>query len=182
MGKLRLRRIEKPDIDPVFDCGNASINAKLKETSCYMDVLQYAYLYEIRIDDRLVGYYRLSFRIIDLDLLPEDLSEYYAEEPPVCTAIHLDFIAIASQWQEQKVGTYALKLVMDGIKDRLCSEWPVRLFTLEALQDKISWYQHLGFRLCRKEDAANIGKPTVLMFWDCLYDPQRLETYLDSWQ
>lgn len=181
MSNLTIKRIETPNIDPKFDCGNYSINSKLRQDSYYMDVLQHAYTYEIFYGKILVGYYMISFRTISLNLLPEDLSDYCAGSSNSCTSLHLDFIAIDSKMQKHSIGTNTLRYLIVDVTNNLCRVWPIRLITLEALTNKIDWYKKLGFSLFNEDNTtSNPDSPTAWMYLDCLQDPEKLYNYIES--
>ena len=62
MGRMSIKKIES-DISKSFDCGNSSINSLVYE-SYYPTILQHAYAFEVRVDERITGYFMCRFSTI----------------------------------------------------------------------------------------------------------------------
>ncbi len=82
-----------------FKCGNDSIEQQIKD-SYYITLLKQAYGYKILIDGKIVGYYMLYFKEIELELIGDIMGEdYESNMSQSYTAMHIRYLAIDSRVQ-----------------------------------------------------------------------------------
>lgn len=68
--------------------------------------------------------------------------------------------------QNHGIGSTILNSVIARVKE-LARDWPVRLFILEALRERVSWYLDKGFDALDSADLdGNSG--TVWMYFDLI--------------
>lgn len=173
-----------------FDCGNPSINRMIDQTyySCLLREAR-AYCVYFKVDDDqekkqdddrgiLVGTYSVSIGKLGLEDAVSQLADYYSREPPACAIVHLDYIAVNSEIQRKGIGTTILAYIVLQAR-ALYREWPVRLLVLDALREKVEWYQERGFAFVYQEDP-DPHSTTVKMYLDLMpeEDFQCLSEYI----
>ena len=176
MGKIFIKKIES-EISKSFDCGNSSINSLVHE-SYYPTILQHAYAFEVRNDTHIIGYFMYHFSTIELEICPEEISDYMTENFKKCSALHIEYIAVDKNYHGYGVGKSIINhIIVCGRK--LCETYPIRLITLDALKEKYEWYQSLGF-LAFDENDLNDSSPTIRMYIDCLLDKELVHNYIEG--
>lgn len=61
----------------------------------------------------------------------------------------------------------------------LALKWPIRLITLDAMQDKYKWYEKIGFKFFDRSKIDS-GDYTIPMYMDCLKDVKAVENYINN--
>lgn len=158
-----------------FCCANASIEEQIKD-SYFITLLKQAYGYQILIERQIVGYYMLYFKNIKLDVVNQILEEeYFSNMADFYIAMHIRYLAIDRKVQHQGIGTVVLKGIIAEIL-KLSKSYPIRIITIDALQEYYEWYQHIGFRELPGHGRDGIIVP---MFIDCMSkaDAESLQRY-----
>ena len=176
MGRMLIKKIES-DISKSFDCGNSSINSLVYE-SYYPTILQHAYAFEVRIDERIMGYFMCRFSTIEIETCPEEIADYMSDNFKSCASLHIEYIAIDKLYQGYGIGRSVMNHIIQWSK-RLCKMYPVRLITLDALKEKYGWYQDLGF-LAFDENDIDDSSPTIRMYIDCLLEKELVYNYIEK--
>ena len=174
MAKIEISKMKKEIPPMTIDCGNASINTLIAK-SYYPTILQHAYGYTICFDGKIIGAYMLKFVKIDLTDCPEEISDYVSDMCADCFSLHIKYIAVDKKYQRRGIGKYVLQYIVMGVRE-LCKNWPIRLITLDALKDKYSWYNSLGFLPFNEKDLDD-ENTTIKMYLDCLIDSEVVNTY-----
>lgn len=158
-----------------FTCGNNSIDRQVEE-SYYATLLKQAYGYQIKLDNKIVGYYMLYFKNINLQIVNDILEEEYDSNfVNYYIAAHIRYLAIDKQLQHKSLGTYVLKGLISEIL-RLSKSYPIRIITLDALLEYYDWYKSIGFRDIPGKEHDGI---TVAMYMDCMSaeEAEKLQVY-----
>lgn len=171
MNGLFIRKLkEDPDMKQ-FDCGNASINDKIRD-GYYSTLLKEGYAYEICLDGTTIGHYML--RIVPL----EYSSDYAIGDERTCfSAVKLEYLAIDRCYQRAGNGTAVLKYIVNAAK-KYSEQLPIRFLSLDALSEKTDWYINRGFQLYNPDDQGGEDH-TVQMYMD-FCDMDAVKTYCDS--
>lgn len=163
-----------------FKCGNGSIES-LIEQAYYENIVQHAYTYQFMYNGKLLGYYMILFRKIKLENtqnVDEDIELFggYSSTINYCTSVHIEFLAVDKQYQKQKIGTGVLKKIIQDIMN-LSIKFPIRLITIEALNELKTWYENIGFTVLK----SGYKEETTLMYIDCLSgnNKQKIEEYTE---
>lgn len=179
MGELVISKLHSDVQEGSFDCGNESIN-RLVYSSYYPTLLQHGYAFQVTSQDGgiLLGYYMIKFRNIKVIDCPSDISEYNSNLFNDCCALHISYIAVATEFQGHGIGSSILKIVVKTVLE-LSKKFPILLITIDALKEKYDWYKKLGFMPFREQEAAE-EKDKVSMYIDCIEDRQTVYNYCDS--
>lgn len=162
-----------------FDCANDSIETQV-EDSYYITLLKQAYAYKIVFDEIIVGYFMLHFKSIQLDSIDEiNGIDYQSNMQQEYTAMHIRYLAIDSVYQHKGIGTSALKLITGQIM-KLSEKYPIRLITIDAIEQYHNWYMEIGFR---DFPGIKFNGTTYPMFMDCMTKDERLllDRYCDDY-
>ena len=155
----------KDDLDlHQFDCNNSSINEQVKE-SLFTTLIKKGYAYKICLDDEVVGYYLISLASV------VNYSGTY-DPQKLCTAIKLDYLAIAKKYQGKGLGHKIIDYLVRYARD-ISHSLPVRYFTLDSLSGKERLYASCGFLHHEGGDSLS---PTTTMYIDCI-DEKAIEKY-----
>lgn len=175
---LQFKKVTQDIETQPFDCGVESINEYVKN-SYYPTIVQHAYAYSIMSHDKVLGYYQIMFREIELQDFPDDIADYDAGvKDGRISAVHIRYIAISEQYQKNKIGTSTLRAVIKNVID-LSDIWPIRVITIDARPDLVEWYQKEGFVKMQNNTIGQNGT-TEAMYFDCLRYPDELEHYLED--
>lgn len=178
MGTLRFKRVTRDVENCSFDCGVDSINEYVRN-SYYPMLVQHAYAYSIMCGNIVMGYYQVLFREIEIEDFPEEISDY---DPGLkenrISALHIRFIAIGTEYQNRRVGTSTLQIIIGAVVE-LASQWPVRVITIDARLDLVNWYKQMGFTEMEKNTSGQEGT-TVAMYFDCMRFSEEFEEYIES--
>lgn len=178
MAQLCIQQISGDVQSGYFTCGKKCID-EMVSASYYTTILQHAYAYEVLAgtNNTIVGYYMLMFKKIVLNDYPEKISDY-RELLDDCFSVHIKYIAVDKRYQGKKIGTYILGTIVKKTFE-LVKNWPVRLITLDSTPDNLKWYKSKGFAILNKQQEID-GDYTVEMYMDCLINPQKVDSYLES--
>lgn len=179
MGKLQFKRVSQAVEEHAFDCGMKSVNEYVRD-SYYPTITQQAYAYSIIAANRIVGYYQVMFREIELEGFPDDISEYYdcKLKDGKISAVHIRFIAVDEKFQRHKIGTSTLQTIIKDIEE-MSEKWPVRVVTTDARIDLIDWYEKQGFVRMQKNTIGQDGV-TIAMYFDCMKYSDELQEYVEN--
>ncbi len=175
MAELKFSRITK-DVEGIkFDCGVHSINEYIRQ-SYYPFIIQQAYTYSVKSDDKIIGFYQVMFREVVLDDFPDDIS--YSDsgiDDAKIVAVHIRFIAVDSRIHKKGIGTSILRVVIKRIKD-LSKEWPIRVITIDARKELVDWYTKEGFQMMEKNTVGQDGV-TDAMYYSLINYPKEIDEY-----
>lgn len=178
MSKLTYKFLQKEIKSGEFDCGVESIN-KYVVDSFFATLLQHGYAYQILYNnDIVVGYYMITFNHVKIEDCPETISEYTSGLSDFLYCVEIKYLAIASDYQNKKIGTNVLLTIIKSIKD-YALKFPIRLITIDARSDLVDWYKKMGFIEFPKNPNWQEGY-TTKMYIDCMIHEKELEEYLDS--
>lgn len=159
-----------------FDCGNPSINTLVEETY-YPYIVKQNKTYKVLFGDTRVALLSVSIVGVSLENSDAELAEYYAVTPSF-GAVKLNYIAVDKKVQGKKIGSVSMEYIIREAR-RLYNEWPVRLLILDAIRDKVGWYQKLGFDVLSQAELTGTS-PTVRMYIDLMPDKEKksLDAYV----
>ena len=119
------------------------------------------------------------FREIELDDFPSEIADYDPEiKDRKVSAVHIRYIAIDEKYQHNRIGTATIQTIIKNVK-MLAVNWPIRVITIDAREDLVTWYEKLGFRkmVCNTPGQNGV---TVSMFLDCMQHKEEFMEYIDS--
>ena len=178
MGKLQYRKVTEEVENTSFTCGVRSIDEYVRN-SYFPTVVQHAYGYSISGKGTILGYYMIMFREIELDDFPEEIADYDPEiKDRKISAVHIRYIAIDEKYQHKNIGTATIQTIIKEV-EILAEKWPIRVITIDAREDLVSWYEKLGFRKMVNNTPGQDGV-TVSMFFDCMQHKDTFVKYIDS--
>lgn len=178
MPTLQIRPIGIDSETVRFDCGNPSIEDRIKHTY-YASLLQEGYGYEIVANQQLIGYYMITFTMLNGDRIPVE-DQQYSSGVYQClryAAVEITYLAIDKRYQGKNIGTTVLKAIIKDVRS-WCHRLPIRFIMIDALKEKEKWYADRGFFTVNGDspDAGNCA--TVKMLIDCLCNQDGLNKYL----
>lgn len=178
MGNLQYRKVTREVENTSFTCGVPSIDEYVKN-SYYPTIVQQAYGYSISGRGIVLGYYMIMFREIELDDFPPEIADYDPEiKDRKVSAVYIRYIAIDEKYQHNRIGTAAIQTIIKSVK-MLAANWPIRVITIDAREDLVTWYEKLGFRKMVYNTPGQDGI-TVSMFLDCMQKKDEFMEYIDS--
>lgn len=178
MGEIDFIRVTRAVESQKFDCGVESINDYVRN-SYFPLIAQHAYAYNIVYKNISLGYIQYLFTDIELDYFPEDIAEINpCIKDDKLSALHIRFLAIDKEYQNRKLGTTALQIMIRDVED-MAEHWPVRLITIDARIDLVQWYEKLGFRKMCVNTVGQDGV-TVAMYFDCMRYSTELREYIEA--
>ena len=137
---LKLKK--ETDIDKSFTCGVDYIDRNIKD-SYYPYICRHEDVYFCKFNNEILGYSIISIREIcpnEIDLY----AEYFADSKSF-GVVYLNYIAIKETKQHNGYGTRFLCYMLKKIREH-SKILPIRFITLEALKDKVQWYEDKGFK------------------------------------
>ncbi|WP_455678286.1 GNAT family N-acetyltransferase [Sharpea azabuensis] len=159
-----------------FSCGNSSID-QLVANSFYPNQYRQIMAYKMSIQNIRVGFFSVSVQGISLEDTDTSVAEYYYDNPSFA-AVKLEYIAIDKRIQKRGIGTTALEyIVQEARKLYVC--WPIRLLILDAVRDKVSWYENRGFEPIDRADM-NSASATVPMYLDLMPEDEKTVIIAES--
>ena len=168
---MRIAQIKKEDTELTLDCGENDINNLIQ--SAYLATVQKQGLaFSAFIEDELVAQIMLTMTIIQ---------DPGRESIPNCDfpSIKIEYIAVASDWQRQGIGTHLMKAMVDHIRNQ-SSKLPIRFVFLESVQNKVGWYSKIGFSELGKDlKIRHRDDYTIPMCIDFI-DEEAVEEYLEE--
>lgn len=179
MPALQIRPISIDSERAAFDCGNPSIEERIKHTY-YASLLQEGYGYEIVASQHLVGYYMITLTVLNGGNIPIK-DRQYSSGVYQCLrypAVEITYLAIDKRYQKKNIGTTVLKAIIKNVRN-WCHQLPIRFIMIDALKEKVKWYTDLGFfAVNTSSDAGNCA--TVKMLIDCLCNEGELNQYVNE--
>lgn len=169
MGKINFTTLSAKEELAGFSCGNSSIDQLIAD-SFYPNQYRQIMAYKMSMCNRRVGFFSVSVTGISLENYDADVAEFYYNKPSFA-AVRLDYIAVDKRIQRHGIGTTTLEYIVQEAR-KLYIDWPVRLLILEAVQDKVGWYEERGFERINKEDMDKISS-TVAMYLDLMPDNEK---------
>lgn len=159
-----------------FDCGISTVN-DLVAASFYPHICKQRKVYKILVREAKVGFLSVSVSSISLAHSDAPVADNY-EDSPSFGAVKLDYIAVDQKVQKQRIGTTALKYIIQEARE-LYKFWPVRLLILDAIRERIDWYRALGFEAVSQTELKS-DSPTVQMYIDLMPESEKknLDTYV----
>lgn len=147
-----------------FNCANQSIEQQIRD-SYFITLLKQAYGHKIIIDDKVVGYYMLYFKGVQLDDINSIMGEEFESNmADYYMAMHIRYLAIDKKFQNKGIGTVVLRGIIAEIL-KLSQIYPIRIITIDALGEYYEWYKKIGFRDIPGIENNGITYP---MFMDCM--------------
>ena len=164
MAELRFYKVTKDVENIKFDCGIKSINEYIQQ-SYYPLIIQQAYTYSVQSGDKVVGFYQIMFREIELNDFPDEISDFSDSgiDENKIVAVHIRFIAVDNNLHHHKLGTNILRIVIESIK-KLSKEWPIRVVTIDAREELIGWYEQEGFKKMKNNTPGQDGVSEAMYF------------------
>lgn len=177
MAKLMFNKVTESVKETDFDCGIDSINEYIKE-SYFPSILQQCTTFEVKLDDKVLGYYQILFREIKMEMFPDDISDVTCEiKEDTISSVHIRFIAIDKKYQRKKIGTEIVRVIIKRVEE-LADFWPIRVITIDAINNLISWYEKEGFVKMKSNSEGQDGF-TCAMYFDCIKNRDELTDYLE---
>lgn len=177
MSNLTYRFLQSEIKDGEFDCGVESINQYVVR-SFLATLLQHGYAYQILYNEKVIGYYMITFNHIMLEDCPEAISDYTSGLNDFLYCLEIKYLAIDKVYQKKGIGTIVLPTIIKCIKD-YAVRFPIRLITIDARVDYIDWYKKMGFEELPINPKWQDGY-TKKMYIDCMIHQKELEEYIDS--
>ena len=137
-----------------FICSNKSLETYLKRNAYYENIMKFANTKIVTINGKIVAYFTIEFKNIEID--EEDIKETYP-------AIYLKCLATDKDYENKGIGTSLLKYITVQSQE-IANFIGCRCLLIDALADKVSWYQDRGFQYLDEEN--NEIDITVPMFID----------------
>lgn len=177
MAQVHIEKLGSDISEGMFNCGNPTINRQIQE-SYFPTILQHAYAYQVVISGRVVAYYMIKLRTVKLSDAPEEIKDYSSSLISDCGAVHIKYIAVATEYQKQSIGTNVLKAIIMQVS-RMCQQLPITILTLDALTDKYEWYKKNGFSAFNEKELEKCEN-TIPMYMNCILDMNAVYNYSDS--
>lgn len=119
----------------------------------------------------------LELTVINAISIPDDDQEFSSglHQNIRYGAVEINYIAVDEKMQHQGIGQIALDSIVSYVR-HYCKFFPVRYIVLDALKEKVKWYEDNGFFKIGHELA---DCPTVKMLMD-LCDHEKLEQYIEE--
>ena len=141
MSKVEINKLKIGDvIDDAFDCGDSQFNAMIKN-SYFANLCRQIYIYDIKIDNRLLGYLAFSVARVDVNFSESFEKDNSYKYPGI---INLEYIAIDKNFQKKGIGTASLDNFICYIRN-ISKTIPIAFITLEPLPGKEEWYKKKYF-------------------------------------
>lgn len=178
MGILEIKRVTKAVEHTSFECGVDSIDDYIRD-SYFPMIIQHAYAYSVMSNGKVLGYYQVLFREIELTDFPDDISEFDASiKDGKISSVHIRFIAVDTEYQKNKIGTSTLKVIIKDVEE-LAERWPIRVITIDARVELHDWYKKMGFVDMENNKQGQDGV-TVAMYFDCMKFADELKSYSED--
>lgn len=178
MGILEIKRVTKAVEHTSFECGVDTIDGYIRD-SYFPMIIQHAYAYSVMGGGKVLGYYQVLFREIELTDFPDDISEYDASiKDGKISSVHIRFIAVDKKYQKNKIGINTLKIIIKDVEE-LAERWPIRVITIDARIELHDWYKKIGF-VDLKENTPGQEGVTIAMYFDCMKFSDELKSYSEE--
>ena len=133
------------------------------------------------VNNRVVEYFQIMFRDIELMDLPDDISDFEScVKDNKITAVHIRFIAIDKKYQRNKLGRTTLEIIIAYVR-QLTQRWPIWIITIDARLELVPWYKEEGFLYMQHNKPGQEGV-TRAMYMDCMRYENELCEYIESQQ
>lgn len=175
MGKITIEKLKQEVNEGEFDCGNSSINSQIVQ-SYFPTLLQHCSTFECKIGKTTVGYFMFYFVTINFDNCPEVIAQYYTTLITQICSLHIGYIAVTTEFQKKKIGTYILKYIIYKVM-QYCKEMPISVITVDALKERFEWYRQNGFQAFDETKMQDCN-PTILMYRSCIVDSNLVNNYV----
>lgn len=174
-GELDFQLVKDESAGASFDCSNETINKYVRD-GYYNTLLQCAYMYSISAGGRILGFYQIMFREIEAEDLSSDETFHDGGlKDGVISAVHIRFLAVDKRFHKNKIGTNTLRVIIKRVLE-FAQFWPIRVITIDALNDLVEWYKEMGFVVAMKNTPSQNGVST-LMYYVCDVFAEELEKY-----
>lgn len=161
-----------------FTCGNSSIDEKIR-SSHILTLLHRAYAYSVKAEGNTIGYYMLMLKRFPISRFNPPIDDHFVGNYEDLYAMHIDYIAVDQRCQGNRLGTAILRYILFQLCDS-ARNIPFRLITVDALEQRASWYEQFKFKPCVDR---NIDNPeTITMYYDLatLSEVENIEKYMDA--
>jgi GNAT superfamily N-acetyltransferase len=147
-----------------FSCGNSSMDNFLKESAYYLTITKKAATSLVWLNDEIVGYFTLQTHQFKTDIPISELND--------SKHLYIERIATREDLQGRGIGTFILNYILE-----LSSEINERLIFLDALIEKVEWYEHRHFEnIINEEKIKSNPDGLVFMYLDS-YDDSLIDSY-----
>lgn len=178
MSKVTIELLDHEPNMENFTCGEAAIDGMINDS--YLNhLIRKSLTFQIMFCGFSIGYYRLT---IENMYLGESNLKYADCGTGANTygLLTIDYLAIREELQHQGIGTNVLRHII-GEAIELSKKWPIRIVYIDAFQDKVDWYESIGFeKLFDRETVDKFG--LVPMFYELMppEDKEAFEAYCNS--
>lgn len=173
MAKLVFKKLDHDVYD--FYCGNGSIERQIQD-AYFQCLLEISYTFEISTNDgRVLGYICLKLHKIKPEDLPEEVGDVDIGYRFYFYAVELKFLAIEKSMQRNGLGTAVLDIIIKKLLAQHDSI-PYRFIYIDALQERVSWYQEMGFSPFQEENDLQCA--TVPMYLDLNRNREKIDEYI----
>lgn len=138
-----------------FMCSNCSLDTYLKNNAYYENIMKFANTKIVTINEKIVAYFTIEFKNIEIE--EDEITEKYP-------TVYLKCLAIDDKYKNNGIGTILLQHITVEAK-RISEFIGCRCLLIDALSDKVSWYQDRGFQYL-DEDNCKQDDITIPMFID----------------
>lgn len=161
-----------------FSCGVSSIDKMICDSHIYT-LMHLGNAYSVQARGIIIGYYMLMLKKFPLDRFDPPTSEYTIGNVEDLCALHIEYLAVRKEFQGHCIGTTIFSYIMEKAYS-YSRFFPFRIITLDALEDRISWYEKFHFRKCKDNNLDN--PETVTMYYDLISENEieKLTEYSDG--
>jgi len=166
LSELKIRLIS--DIDYLnyknFFCGNSSMDNFLKESAYYLTITKQAATSLVWLENEVVGYFTLQNHQLKIDIpIPELIGS---------THLYIERIAIRKDLQKSGIGTFILNYILE-----ISSEINERFIFIDALIEKVEWYEHRHFESLIGDEKSKSNKDGLVFMYLDLYNDSLVDSY-----
>lgn len=162
-----MRRIEEISEIGKFDCGDAALNAFIKEDAYHFKSEMIANTFVLQDEEKIVAYFSLFNDIVSRDTADRNLwrkvrglfphAKHFSSYP----AVKIGRLAVLMAMRDSGIGSRLINLIKQmAISNQLMSA--VRFLTVDAYMEAVPFYERNGFKPLRNE--AERG--TLPMYYD----------------
>lgn len=153
--ELQIEEINSSHKLDEFICSNNSLDTYLKNEAYYEHIMKFATTKIVTINDRIVAYFTIEFK--NIEIKEDEITEIYP-------TVHLKCLAVDKVYKNNGIGTILLQHITVEA-EQISKFVGCRCLLINALSDKVSWYQDRGFQFL-DEDSRKQDDITVPMFID----------------
>ena len=155
MKEFVIEKLSEEHCTKRFDCKNSTINNYLRINALIDNKLKKSNSQVLLQNGEIIAYFTLGITDFNLKNDESDIFDYYC--------INLEYIGVDEKYQHQGIGTKLLDYVIMQIQP-IAEYIGSRFFVLDALLEKIKWYESIGFQ--KMEDMKYEERKTVTMYMD----------------